>query len=69
MWKFTLGKLVVPTIFKDVDLLLELESRYDEIIHEVKEINNRVFLKIDADSICEASNLHALEEATYNVNL
>ena len=29
VWKFDLGKLVVPTIFKDVDLLLELVSRYD----------------------------------------
>ena len=29
VWKFDLGDLVVPTIFKDVDLLLELVSRYD----------------------------------------
>ena len=64
-----MGKVVVPTIFKDVDLLLELVSRYDEITHEVKDINGRVFLKINANSIREAFNLHALEESIYNVNL
>ena len=59
----------MPTVFKDVDLLLELVSRYDEITHEVKDINGRLFLKISVDSIREAFNLHALEEATYSVNL
>ena len=61
--------MVVPTIFNDVDLLLDLVFRYDEITHEVKEINGRVFLKINAESIREAFNLHALEEANYSVNL
>ena len=51
VWKFDLGKLVVPIVFKDVDLLYELVSRYDEITHKVKDINCRVFLKINVDSI------------------
>ena len=69
MWKFDLGMSVVPTVFKDVDLLLELVLRYDEITHEVKDINSRVFLTINVDSIREAFNLHPLEEANYSVNL
>ena len=44
-------------------------SRYDEITHEVKDINGRLFLRINANSIREAFNLHALEEANYSVNL
>ena len=59
----------MPKIFKDVDILLELVSRYDEITHEVKEIHGRVFLKINFDYIREAFNLHALEEESYSVNL
>ena len=51
VWQYDLGKLVMPTIFKDVDLLLELVARYDEITHEVKNINGNVFLRIDANSI------------------
>ena len=69
VWKFDLGKLVVPIVFKDVDLLLELVSRYDEITHKVKDINGRVFLRINVDSIREAFNLHSFEEANYSVNL
>ena len=69
VWKFDLGKLVMPMVFKDIDLLLELVSRYDEITHKVNDINGEVFLRIDVDSIREAFNLHALEEATYSVNL
>ena len=65
VWKL----LVVTTVFKDIDLLLELVLRYDEITHEVKEINGRVFLRINVDSIREAFNLHSLEEANYSVNL
>ena len=51
VWRHDLGKLVMPTIFKDVDLLLELVSRYDEITHEVKDVNGKVFFRIDVDSI------------------
>ena len=43
VWKFDLGKLIVSIVFKDVDLLLELVSRYDEITNEVKDISGRVF--------------------------
>ena len=69
VWKCDLGKLVVPIVFKDVDLLLELVSRYDQITYEVKDINSRVFFRISADSIREAFNLDPLEEENYNVNL
>ena len=69
VWKFDLGKLVVPTVFKDVDLLLELVSRYDEITHKDKDVNGRDILRINGDSIKQAFNLHSLEEANYSVNL
>ena len=41
----------MPIVFKDVYLLLELAPKYDEITHEVKDINGDVLLRIDADSI------------------
>ena len=44
-------------------------SRYDEITHKVKDINGRVFLRINVDSIRQAFNLHALGVTTYKVNL
>ena len=69
VWRYDLGKLVMPIMFKDVDLLLELLSRYDKITHKVKDINMKLFLKIDGDSIRQAFNLHALEETTYSVNM
>ena len=51
VWRYDLGKFLMPIVFKDVNLFLELVSRYDEITHKVKDINGKVFLRIDADSI------------------
>ena len=59
---------MIPTIFKDVDLLFELVLGYDEITHEVNDINGNVFLRIYANSIKKAFNLHTLDETTYSVN-
>ena len=51
VWRYDLGKLVVPTFFKDVDLLLELVARYDQITHEIRDIKENVLLRIYVDSI------------------
>ena len=51
VWQYDLGKSIIPIIFKDVDLLLELVERYDHIIHEIIDIDGNVFLKIHAKSI------------------
>lgn len=60
--------MVVPAIFLDIDLLLDLVERYDPITHEIKDVDGNVLLKIDIDSIRKAFNLHLADEVTDSVD-
>ena len=44
MWEFDVGKLVVPTVFWDVDLMVSLANRYDPLTRVVRNFaSDRLF--------------------------
>ena len=66
MWEFDVGKLVVPSVFMDVDLLANLEKRYDPLTRVVSNyIGDRIF-SVKASIIREVfaltSNVTLLEK-------
>lgn len=63
-----MGKLIVPTVFRDMDLFEELLEGYNPITHQVMDIDGSVLLKIGEKEIKEAFNLIPTEEVTHKID-
>lgn len=68
VWQHDFGKLVVPIVYRDIDLLGELIERYDPITQQVMDIKGRVFLKIGAGEIRESFSLTPDQQVTHEID-
>ena len=50
-WRYDMGKLVVPNVFLDVDLLLAVAARYDPVTRVIRDNDGEVLLNVNADVI------------------
>ena len=65
VWEFDIGKLTVPTIFFDSDLLVDLAKKYDPITGWVKNHAGVNLLRVCPELFSEVFNLnpnHAVHE-------
>lgn len=46
-----MGKLVVPNVFLDVDLLLAVAARYDPVTRVIRDNDGEVLLNVNANVI------------------
>lgn len=62
IWELDFGKLVVPGVFMDVDLLMQIAKNYDPVTRTVRNVNQGPLIEISDDEfkrvfrLCEASN-------------
>lgn len=68
VWKYDMGKLVCPIIFRDMDLLEELLEGYDPITHQVLDTDGRVLFKIGIEEVKEAFSLIPIEEISHEID-
>ena len=57
VWEFDVGKLVVPTIFLDVDMLVSLAKRYDPLTRVVSNFSGDKLFIVTAPMIREVFSL------------
>ena len=60
IWNFELGKLVVPSVFLDYDLLEVVEKNYDQDIRVVRRTNGEILIAISLEEIKEVFGLGPL---------
>lgn len=60
-WELDVGKLVVPGVFFDVDLLTKIAHNYDPISRSVKDISGKTLIEINDE---EFRNAFGLSEYT-----
>ena len=53
MWEFDIGKLVVPSVFMDVDLLVSLAKRYDPLTKVVSNFTSHKLFSLSPPMIRE----------------
>ena len=69
MWSFDLGKLVVPSVFMDYDLLEAIAIKYDQAIRVVRRTNGVPLIIISPDEIREVFHLAPLTNFHVPINL
>ena len=65
VWQFDIGKLIVPSIFFDYNLLIMITKRYDPVLRVVKNYARENILKVTPEVIREVfmlNPIHALHE-------
>lgn len=68
VWRNDLGKLVYPTVFRDLDLFEDLIEGYDPITHQILDVYGRVLLKIGAEEIREAFGPSPTDQVTHEID-
>lgn len=56
-WKMDMGKLVVPNVYVDVDLVKDIAARYDPVSKNFRACNGAEVIKITKEGIAEAFKL------------
>ena len=69
VWNFDLGKLVVPSVFMDYDLLEAIAKNYDQAIRVVRRKDGKPLLSINPEEIREVFHLEPLSEYHVSINL
>lgn len=57
VWNFDLGKLVVPGVFMDSNLLIAISKNYDPITRIVRRLDGEPLIRINAEEIQEVFSL------------
>ena len=68
VWKHDLGKLVYPTVFRDMNFFEELVEAYDLVTHQVFDMDGKVLLKIGREEIREAFGLCPVAAITHEID-
>ena len=58
VWEFEIGKSVVPRVFFDSDLLVDLAKKYDQITRFVKNYAGDNLFRVSPELIHEVFNLN-----------
>ena len=53
VWNFDLGKLVVPRVFMDYDLIEAIAKTYDQVIRVIRRTNGMPLISISREEIRE----------------
>jgi len=69
IWNFDLGKLVVPSVFMDYDLLEAMEKNYDQAIRVVRRIDGEILVTISPEEIRQVSGLGPLTNYHVHIDL
>ena len=51
IWNFDLGKLVVPGVFMDSDLLIAIAKNYEPTVRIVRRIDGKYLVRINVEEI------------------
>ena len=62
IWKFDLGKLVVPRVFMDLELLTTIAQNYNPIERIVKRVHGECLIRINVEEIKEVFGLEAITD-------
>ena len=57
IWNFDLGKLVVPSVFMDYDLLEAIAKNYDQTLRVIRRDDGEILITISPEEIREVFNL------------
>lgn len=52
----------------DIDLLLEIEKKYDPITHTIMDLDGEFLLRVDVESIRKEFDLHSLLEVNNKID-
>ena len=69
VWNFDLGKLVVPSVFMDYDLLEAISKNYDQAIRVVRRKDGMPLVSINPEEIREVFHLEPLSDYHVSINL
>ena len=69
IWNFDLGKLVVPSVFMDFDLLEAIAKNYDQATKVVRRMDSEVLITISPEEIREVFSLGPLTRYHVPINL
>jgi hypothetical protein len=69
IWNFDLGKLVVPSVFMDYDLLEAVARNYDQATRVVRRIDGEILITISPEEIREVFRLGPFTEYHVPINL
>ena len=69
IWNFDLGKLVVPSVFMDYDLLEAMEKSYDQATRVVRRTDGEFLITISPEEIREVFCLMSLTKYHVPINL
>lgn len=61
IWELDVGKLMVPGVFMDVDLLTQIAHNYDPLTKSVRDINRKTLIEVNDD---EFKNIFGLNEVS-----
>lgn len=69
IWNFDLGKLVVPSVFMDFDLLKAVAKNYDQAVRVVRRVDGVPLLTISPEEIQEVFGLEPLTDYHVPIDL
>ena len=69
IWNFDLGKLVVPSVFMDYDLLEAIAKKYDQAIRVIRRTDGMPLISISPEEIREVFQLEPLSDYHVPINL
>lgn len=69
VWNFDLGKLVVPSVFMDCDLLEAIAKKYGQAIWVVRRTNGMPLISISSEEIREVFKLEPLSDYHVPISL
>lgn len=58
LWDLNMGRLIVPNVYMDVDLLKDIASKYDLVSRAVRAYDGVVMVKITSEEIEKVFDLH-----------
>lgn len=61
IWELDVGKLVVPGVFMDVDLLTQIAHNYDPLAKSVRDVNGKTLIEVNDDKF---RNIFGLSEVS-----
>lgn len=68
IWHSDLGKLVVPSVFLDVDLMIQIAKSYDPITREVRDVKGQLLIKLSAEEIRKVFRLSEPSGSLENID-
>lgn len=68
IWELDVGKLVVPGVFMDVDLLTHIAHNYDPLTKSVRDVNRKTLIEVNDDEFKNALGLSEVSNYLEPIN-